>query len=134
MGEPVEGEPNFGVSNANLYPLRTAITVANNTRQGHHRLLQLLHPEGRGAVHPPYGAAARDPRLSPTLTDSVVIDGYSQFASEPNTKPVINDAQLLIELDGVNAGAAATGLRIEADDVAVRGFIIQRFGDTPAPR
>jgi hypothetical protein len=36
---------------------------------------------------------------------------------------------LLIELDGVNAGAAATGLRIEADDVTVRGFIIQRFGD-----
>jgi hypothetical protein len=60
----------------------------------------------------------------PAITDSVVIDGYSQFASEPTTRPVGNDAQLHIELDGVNAGSAATGLRIEADDVTVRGFII----------
>ncbi len=63
----------------------------------------------------------------PTITEAVTIDGYSQFGAEPNTRQVGNDANLLIELDGVNAGSGASGLRIEADDVTARGLVIQRF-------
>lgn len=64
----------------------------------------------------------------PAITEAVTIDGYSQFGAEPNTLPVGNDANLLIELDGVNAEPGASGLRIEADDVTVSGLVIQRFG------
>src|SRR3712207_5222216 len=41
----------------------------------------------------------------PEITEQVTIDGYSQPGSSPNTKPVGNDATLLIELDGTNAGS-----------------------------
>ena len=120
VGDPIEGEPNFGVCNANLCTLRTAITVANNT-PGKDTIDFSIPRAGVQSIRP------TEPL--PALTDPVVIDGYTQFGAEPNTRPVGNDAQLLIEIDGVNAGAAATGLRIEADDVTVRGLVIQRFGD-----
>jgi hypothetical protein len=54
-------------------------------------------------------------------------------ANSTNTRPVGNNAQLLIERDGVNAGPAATGLRIEADDVTVRGSLSSASA-TPASR
>ncbi len=120
VGDPVEGEPDFGVCNPTLCTLRTAITVANNT-PGKDTIDFSIPRAGVQSIRP------TEPL--PAITDPVVIDGYTQFGSEPNTRAIGNDAQLLVELDGVNAGAAATGLRIEADDVTVRGFIIQHFGD-----
>src|ERR671917_362983 len=119
-GDPRGGGPHFRVCNANLCTLRTAITVANNT-PGKDTIDFSIPRAGVQSIRP------TEPL--PAITDPVVIDGYTQFGAEPNTRPVGNDAQLLIELDGVNAGAAATGLRIVADDVTVRGFVIQRFGD-----
>ncbi|MGO8678775.1 MAG: beta strand repeat-containing protein [Limisphaerales bacterium] len=55
----------------------------------------------------------------PTVTDAVVIDGTSQpgFAGPP-----------LIELDGANAGASSSGLRMVASNCVVRGLAINRFG------
>ncbi|MCA9049961.1 MAG: cadherin-like domain-containing protein, partial [Planctomycetaceae bacterium] len=53
----------------------------------------------------------------PTITDSVVIDGWSQpgWSGTP-----------VIELDGTNAGAT-WGLLIGASDTTVRGLVINRF-------
>jgi titin len=55
----------------------------------------------------------------PTLTHGVIIDGTSQpgFAGTP-----------LIELDGTNAGSAASGLTIDAGNSTVQGLVINRFG------
>ena len=54
----------------------------------------------------------------PNLTDPVVIDGTSEpdFAGAP-----------IIELDGSNAGATASGLHITAGSSTVKGLVINRF-------
>lgn len=72
----------------------------------------------------------------PTITDPLTIDGYSQQpcssnsapCSKPNTLAVGSDAVLLIELNGTNAGASATGLLISAGNSTIKGLIINRFG------
>ena len=45
----------------------------------------------------------------PTITDPVVIDGYTQPGASPNTLAVGDDAVLLIDLDGGNAGRRSMG-------------------------
>jgi hypothetical protein len=62
----------------------------------------------------------------PTITDPVIIDGYSQPGAGPNTDPDGFNATLLIELNGENAGPAS-GLRISAGNSTVRGLVINRF-------
>src|SRR5262245_55941784 len=42
----------------------------------------------------------------PTITDPVVIDGYTQPGASPNTLPSGDNAVLLIELNGASAGSA----------------------------
>lgn len=65
----------------------------------------------------------------PTITDPVVIDGYTQPGARPNTNGSglgIN-AVLKIELDGSMAARRANGLIIVAGDSVVRGLVINRF-------
>ena len=52
----------------------------------------------------------------PTITDPVVIDGYTQPGASPNTNPVGSglNTVLMIELDGGNAGDNVDGLHITA--------------------
>ena len=64
----------------------------------------------------------------PTISGSVVIDGYSQAGSSANTLSMGNNAVLTIELNGTSAGAASTGLLITASNSTVRGLVINRFG------
>ncbi len=67
----------------------------------------------------------------PTITDPVIIDGYTQPGASPNTNPPglgIN-AVLKIELDGSNAGPGADGLTVTAGSSTVRGLVINRFDD-----
>jgi hypothetical protein len=66
----------------------------------------------------------------PTITDAVVIDGYSQPGSSPNTRDVgSSDAVPLVELSGASAPADSIGLRIDASSSAVRGLVINRWDD-----
>jgi hypothetical protein len=66
----------------------------------------------------------------PTITDPVVINGYTQPGASPNTNPVGSgiNAVLKIELDGSLAGTLQQGLYIAANDCTVRGLVINRFG------
>jgi hypothetical protein len=57
----------------------------------------------------------------PSITEPVIIDGYSQPGASPNTLAVGNDAVLKIELSGAGA---ANGLEIEADNSTVKGLVI----------
>ena len=52
----------------------------------------------------------------PTITDPVIIDGYTQPGASPNTNgPGLGlNTVLMIELDGTSAGAGVNGLRINA--------------------
>jgi parallel beta-helix repeat protein len=66
----------------------------------------------------------------PHITDTVIIDGYTQ----PGAAPATDDtpATLLIELDGINVIGLHwdSGLNIDhAGNSTVRGLVINRFGD-----
>jgi autotransporter-associated beta strand protein len=66
----------------------------------------------------------------PLITAPVFLDGYSQPLSSANTLGVGDNANLLIELDGTNAGASTIGLEFSATagSSTVRGLVINRFG------
>ncbi len=62
----------------------------------------------------------------PLITDSTVIDGYSQLGASPASASAA--ATLMIVLNGTAAGANASGLTIGAGGCTVRGLVINRFG------
>lgn len=63
-----------------------------------------------------------------TISQSVTINGFSQPGSDDNdtTAPQPIDAILLIEFDGTAAGAV-NGFEIEANNVTIRGLVINNF-------
>ncbi|MDP9099993.1 MAG: hypothetical protein M3N48_13540, partial [Verrucomicrobiota bacterium] len=71
----------------------------------------------------------------PTVTDPVIIDGYTQSpcasnsapCSHPNTLADGDDAVLLIELSGSSAPGNPTGLLITAGNSTVRGLVVNGF-------
>ena len=66
----------------------------------------------------------------PTITNAVIIDGYSQLGASPNTLANGDNAVLKIVLDGTSAGSsAAAGLHISAGGSTVRGLVIADFGN-----
>jgi hypothetical protein len=67
----------------------------------------------------------------PTITDPVVIDGYTQPGSSPNTLATGNNSTHLIELNG--NGADFPALTVTAGNCTLRGLVINRFnGNGPA--
>jgi hypothetical protein len=62
------------------------------------------------------------------LTDPVVIDGYTQPGSSPNTAPVGTNAVLLIELDGSAVGGSPNGLNLGKGASTVQGLVVNRWG------
>src|SRR5205807_1424701 len=71
----------------------------------------------------------------PTITDPVIIDGYTQPGASPNTNPLTlgpgalgSNAVILIELSG--SGGAGVGLNISAGNSTVRGLAINRFANS----
>ena len=68
----------------------------------------------------------------PDITDTVVINGYTQPGARANTLAVSNNAVLKIELDGTFAPNFAHGLALAADNCTVRGLVVNRFGNTCA--
>lgn len=65
----------------------------------------------------------------PPITDAVVIDGFTQPGSRANSLAVGNDANILIELNGINlADRSAPGLDVRSSRCLIRGLVIYRFG------
>ena len=67
----------------------------------------------------------------PQITEPVTIDGYTQSGASPNTNPSSQglNTVLRIEIDGTNAGATPC-LFAAADDVTIRGLVVNRCADT----
>ncbi len=65
----------------------------------------------------------------PTITDTVVIDGYSQPGASPNTLPIGlgTIAQLKIELNGSLLNDGSSGLVLEGRGSTVKGLVINGF-------
>jgi titin len=64
----------------------------------------------------------------PNITDPVLIDGFTQPGSSPNTLATGDNAVFGIELDGGLAGANTNGLWIASGQCTVRGLVVNRFG------
>lgn len=67
----------------------------------------------------------------PAILDPVVIDGYTQPGSSPNTNPVGQglNTVLQVHIDGENAGDFASGLRISGGGSRIQGLSITGFDD-----
>jgi len=65
----------------------------------------------------------------PTITGAVIIDGYTQPGSNPNTHATGGlNTLLMIELNGINAGGPSVqGLTITGGGSTVKGLVINRF-------
>ncbi len=117
-GDPAEGAPEFGICNNTFCTMRAAIIAANATPGEDTIEFNLARPDLRFIT---------PTRELPVITEAVTIDGYTQLFARPNTKPVGNDASVLVQLVGLQAGSAADGLIIEANGVTVRGLAIRDF-------
>ena len=67
----------------------------------------------------------------PNITDTVIIDGYTQPGAQANTAMAPNplNGTLLIEIEGSNAGNVP-GLIADADSMNIRGLVINNFSGT----
>lgn len=63
----------------------------------------------------------------PDITSTVLIDGYTQTGASPNTLTSGNNAVLMIELDGRDAGVDVAGLDIKASFSTIKGLAIIGF-------
>ena len=64
-----------------------------------------------------------------TVTDSVLVDGYTQPGSSPNTDPIASNAVILVAIqgDGNNLGFDVTGGALEIHGVALNNFTTALF-------
>ncbi len=63
----------------------------------------------------------------PTITQPVLIDGYSQSGTSVNTDADISNAVLRIRINGSSAGTGGTGLSVCANNVTLQGLSITNF-------
>jgi len=65
----------------------------------------------------------------PTITGPVIINGYSQPNSSANTLANSDNANLLIQLNGTNAGSGVSGLTLGAGSggSTIKGLVINHF-------
>lgn len=68
----------------------------------------------------------------PEITDSVILDGYTQPGAHPNTLSIGNNAVILIQLDGGLVKRNGIGLRISGSNCLVRGLALTGFQFDPS--
>lgn len=65
----------------------------------------------------------------PDITDPVLIDGYTQPGSSPNTMTVGNNAVLIIELTNGSEVTVQKGLVVTGGGSTIRGLVVHGFGE-----
>lgn len=121
LASPAQGA-NFTVTNTNdtgAGSLRQAI-IDSNASAGVDQILFAIAGSGTKVIRP----------LSalPVITDTLLLDGYSQAGSVANTQSQGSNAQLRIELTGTGAPLGTSGLRINASGrVQIQGLAIGGF-------
>jgi hypothetical protein len=114
--------------------LRQAILDANAATTGtaaNPDLIQFAIPTSDPGYNNTTGAFSIKPlSVLPTVTDTVVLDGYSQPGASSNTLTIGDNAVLKIVLDGSQAGSV-DGLVIDGGNSMVRGLVIDDFAAAP---
>lgn len=122
-------DPGNGVCDATECTLREAINAAN-ANSGTDTIAFNIPTSDPGYISTsPTWWRIQPASALPTITDPMVIDGYTQPGASPNTNPVGQglNTVLKIELDGSNAVSGADGLHITAGGSNVKGLVINRF-------
>jgi autotransporter-associated beta strand protein len=99
--------------------LRQALNAAN-LRSGADNIVFAI---ASGA--PPFTISPTGPL--PTITDTVAIQGYTQTGATVNTLADGEDAVILVQLDGSDAGINVSALGVCANSVSVRGLSITGY-------
>ena len=82
---------------------------------------------GAGCAGIPAVCTIKPTTALPIIIDPVIINGYTQPGSSPNTLATGEDAVLLVELDGSLLGANGVGIEIFANATTIQGLVINRF-------
>ncbi|HEX8138372.1 MAG TPA: DUF4394 domain-containing protein [Pyrinomonadaceae bacterium] len=127
----------FGYSASRFVPAAAAatFTVTNTNDSGAGSLRQAIFDANASAGQdtiafniPGSGVQTITPLTPlPMITDSVIINGYTQPGAVPNQQLNTDDAVHLIELNGASAGASPC-LRLTTTGSLVRGLVINRCG------
>lgn len=113
-------DPGDGTCQPQECTLREALNLANNVLLGENTIAFNISGPGPHTIRP-IGDL-------PEITDSVIIDGFTQPGAQPNTNPRAEpiNAVIMIELDG---SQARLGLQFTGNswNSVVRGLAINRF-------
>lgn len=121
-------DPGDGVCDQAECTLREAIVLANGTAERQTIAFNIPGP-GPHTIQPSSAL--------PTITDAVIMDGYSQPGAQPATSPdpAALDAVILVEIDGSGLtpgqNTFGEGLRVDSTASVIQGLAINRF-DGPA--
>ena len=84
---------------------------------------------GAGCTGTPTVCTIQPASALPPLTDPVIIDGYTQPGSSPNSLAVGDNAVILVEIDGSAINGAASAFFILTTDTVIKGLVINRFSN-----
>ncbi len=113
-------DPGDGVCDASACTLREAMDTAEANGNSQETDLITFNIPGDG----PH--TIRPASYLPYIQTPVIIDGYTEPGAFPNTLAKGTNAEIMIELDGSNAGAT-DGLYTDSEHTVVRGLAINRF-------
>ncbi len=82
---------------------------------------------GAGCAGVPAVCTIKPASWLPDIVDPLIIDGYTQPGSSPNTLDVGDDAVLLVELDGSQIGNNSYGFYVRSNNTVIQGLVINRF-------
>jgi trimeric autotransporter adhesin len=99
--------------------LRQALNVANATPGGD---TITFNVPGSGVV------LIQPTSPLPTITEALLIDGYTQPGATPNSSASADNAVIKVQISGSNAGTIVNGLGICSSDVTLRGLSVTGYG------
>jgi streptogramin lyase len=112
-------------TDASANSLRAAITASNANNPGAAMFNTIdFNISAAGAVQTISLLSAL-----PAITEPVLINGYSEVGASPNTLVNADNAKILIQIDGTNAGTAVDGLTLGAGSggSTIKGVDITNF-------
>jgi len=124
------------LATAPSFALSTTFTVTNSGDAGDGTLRKaILDANGSAGPDtvqfsiPGVGPHSLSPLSAlPSITDPLLIDGYTQPGAVANSMAIGTDAILKVELTGASAGSGVDGLYVGVGGSAIRGLAINGFG------